>query len=126
VDSKELNTKINALCDKWECSKEPAPYECFDSGKVVPYIGWFWRHVNFDTETYELGIIPIGADGNERPLVGFMENNKWGHPYIKVNKEDWAEIKRLLWFAVEAPTHEALKAVDDKIQSLAEQSDVAN
>lgn len=41
-------------------------------GKRIPYIGWFWRLVDFDRR-----IVPIGDCGE---FVGFMENNKWDYP----------------------------------------------
>jgi hypothetical protein len=41
-------------------------------GKRVPYIGWYWRNVDFATGKY----IPIGDCGE---FIGFMENNKWGY-----------------------------------------------
>lgn len=41
-------------------------------GKSVPYIGWFWREINFHSK-----YIPIGNCGE---FIGFMANNKWGHP----------------------------------------------
>ncbi len=44
-----------------------------DSGpsKSVPYIGWYWREVDF-TRPFTLG--------HCGEFVGFMENNKWGYP----------------------------------------------
>ncbi len=50
--------------------------------KIIPYIGWFWRDVNFDYKQYTLGICP--NDPKNLPtepdhLVGFMVNNKWGY-----------------------------------------------
>lgn len=42
-------------------------------GKHIPYIGWFWRDVDFS----DLSRIPIGNCGS---FVGFMKNNKWDYP----------------------------------------------
>jgi hypothetical protein len=42
-------------------------------GKRLPYIGWFWRHIEFS----DLTRIPIGDCGD---FVGFMANNKWNYP----------------------------------------------
>lgn len=39
-------------------------------GKRVPYLGWFWRTINFS----DLSQIPIGKGPN---FIGFMANNKW-------------------------------------------------
>lgn len=43
------------------------------TGKRVPYIGWFWRHIEFS----DLLHIPIGDCGD---FIGFMVNNKWDYP----------------------------------------------
>lgn len=42
-------------------------------GKRLPYIGWYWRHIEFS----DLLNIPIGDCGE---FVGFIANNKWGYP----------------------------------------------
>lgn len=41
--------------------------------KRVPYIGWFWRHIEFSNPKQ----IPIGDCGE---FIGFMANNKWDYP----------------------------------------------
>jgi hypothetical protein len=41
--------------------------------KRLPYIGWYWRNLNFADKK-----IPIGFD--EYGYVGFMVSNKWGYP----------------------------------------------
>jgi hypothetical protein len=115
MDSKTLNAKIHDLCEL-----DDPPYDAF-GGKPIPYIGWFWRTVNFDSEDYEFGILPTfkeSMESNEKVRLGFMEKNKWDYSYKQCSSEDWKEIKALLIKAVENPTHDSLKAVDDKIQSL--------
>ena len=110
MNSNELNERIAAICDG------DIHYEAF-GGKAIPYIGWFWREINFDRETGLLGVIP-GKEAGGKPLVGFMSRNKWSYDYIHCDGEDWAEIKRLLEAAVTDTCRETLQAVDDKIQSL--------
>lgn len=104
MDSKELNERIEKICD------DDSLYEAFD-GKSIPYIGWFWREVDFDEKDYLFGILPDGR-------LSFMENNEWAYNSHRCGPEDWQEIRRLLGIAVTAPSRESLKAVDDKIQSL--------
>ena len=41
-------------------------------GKRVPYIGWYWRNVDFVNKS-----ISIGNCGD---YIGVMENNKWDYP----------------------------------------------
>jgi len=120
MNSDELNEVIGEVCDE----SDEHDFEAF-GGKVIPYIGWFWREVDFDEEDYSFGVIPADAEfidcqdglGNK---VGFMENNKWGYPYVQANKEQWKEIKKLLVVAVTEKTVEAFDALNKKIQSLAE------
>lgn len=114
MTSDELNDALMKL----EMS-DTLPYECF-GGKPVPYIGWFWRDVDFDTETHWLGVIPAGVESNETNLVGFMENNKWGYPEIKVEREKWAEIKSLLEKALTSMKREDFARLNDTIQALAD------
>lgn len=126
MTSDELNEAISAICDREELE--------IQGGKCIPYIGWYWRYVDFEAESYSFGIIPIdtpsaticGGDGVEKPigpfsqspLVGFMENNKWGHPYARqLSPEEWAEVKRLLEVAVSSPTRETTRAAWDYIQT---------
>ena len=109
--------EINKIIHSWD-SKD-MPYEAF-GGKAIPYIGWFWRTVNFDSEAYYFGVLPEykGLDRNDKVRLGFMENNKWDYDYCFCPSIDWHEIKQLIEEAVKNPTHDTLKAVDDKIQSL--------
>lgn len=110
MTSDELNAAISALD-----VAEETPYASAIGGKAIPYIGWYWRNVNFDADCVWLGIIPPNADGNETPLIGFMENNKWGYSNVMVDGSDWQSIKDALIAAVLAPSHETLRAVDETI-----------
>lgn len=49
--------------------------------KVIPYIGFGWRHVTFS----QLDRIKIGNCGD---FIGFMEKNKWNYPerYLVVDE----------------------------------------
>jgi hypothetical protein len=97
-----------------------------DSGKKFPYIGWFWREVDFDEPTYRFGYIPVGSPefsvgcggeikhgpGTTAQFVGFMENNKWDYPYTRrLTAEEWTECKRLIAVACGEPTEANLRAV---------------
>ena len=117
MNSDELNRRIKVFD-----GIDDVPYDAF-GGKPVPYIGWFWREVNFDRVSpggaYEFGAIPVRAEGNDVPLVGFMENNKWGYDYVWADEEQWTEIKRLLVGAVEDPTPKNFERANVAIQSLA-------
>ena len=87
-----------------------------DSGKVVPYFGWFWRNVDF-TRPISLGYTnEVGFDVPK--FVGFMENNKWGYSEFTCTLEQTENIERLLIEAVENPSDETLQSVFDYMQTL--------
>lgn len=58
-------------------------------GKRIPYIGWFWRNVDF----HDLSSIPIGDCGE---FVGFMENNKWDYPQRRLTQEEGEKIVEII------------------------------
>jgi hypothetical protein len=123
MNNKNLNNLIEIICD------DSSEYESF-GGKSIPYIGWGWREVNFDSKDYDFGILPYQGYGatietgfinlQSTPIMklGFMENNKWDYDYHHCNEKDWKEIKKLLNLVVIYPFHFMLKALDDKIQGL--------
>lgn len=117
MTSEELNKRIAEICD----GESGISFEAF-GGKIVPYIGWYWRNVNFDAEDCIFGIIPECEDepfGEPHgTLIGFMENNKWGYDAVFAKGEVWKEIRRLLEVAVTEMTNESFRAVNDAIQAL--------
>lgn len=105
MNSEELNKRINELD-----SKDREDLEII-GGKCIPYVGWFWRNVDFDSETYSFGIC---EEGN---FNGFMENNKWDYNYTReLTKEEWLKVKELLVKVVENPTKETTRTAWDYIQ----------
>jgi hypothetical protein len=77
----ERKQKLSNMTKDWlEAAILDSEYNDFiraraDDGneKRVPYIGWFWRHIEFSDPTK----IPIGDCGS---FIGFMANDKWDHP----------------------------------------------
>lgn len=57
-------------------------------GKRLPYIGWYWRHLNFSS-----GSLPIGNCG---AFIGFMANNKWYYDERKTTPEEFAAIVEIV------------------------------
>lgn len=110
MDEKEMNEKISELD-----GKDDLPYVAF-GGKAIPYIGWFWRYVDFDSKHYEengywFGVLP---DENR----GFMENNKWEYDEVLATPEEWKEIKRLIIKALKNQTRDNFINVNDAIQKV--------
>lgn len=90
-------------------------------GKPIPYLGWFWRKVNFDYEGYYFAVMPVldtPYEKTDKPFMAFMESNKWGYNTIYCGPEDWAEVKKLIIIALESMTTKDFEAANDKIQSL--------
>jgi len=112
MDSNELNKQVRAICEAKE-----HPYVAF-GGKPIPFIGWWWRSVDWDAEMHWLGVIPSECNDGGPPLVGFMENNKWGYPEIEVYGTEWACIRQLVEAAALEPTADNLRAVDRHMQGL--------
>ncbi|MDE1821220.1 MAG: hypothetical protein KGJ23_07705 [Euryarchaeota archaeon] len=63
-----------------------------EHGKRLPYIGWYWRHVEFSRGTF-----PIGDSGG---FIGFMENNKWSYPERMTTPEEFAKVMAIIDEAV--------------------------
>ena len=57
-------------------------------GKRLPYIGWFWRHLEFSD-----GALPIGNCGD---FIGFIRNNKWNYPERMTTPSEFAEIMSII------------------------------
>ena len=56
-------------------------------GKSIPYIGWFWRYVDFSQD------IDIGNCGD---FVGFMVVNKWDHPERLMTEAEKNSIRTII------------------------------
>lgn len=86
-----VNKELNEIVAKF------ADYEDDEGdGMRVPYMGWYWRDVDFaGADPY----ITIGTDGT---TVAFMENNKWGYPERRLLPEEVATVRRLVCEAREA------------------------
>lgn len=84
----------NTLLNDW-CG-DVADYSENDkrgSGKRLPYIGWYWRSVDFAAKS-----IPVGDCGE---FIGFMENNKWGYSERDLTPDEADHAIALLWKARE-------------------------
>ena len=103
MKSNLLNQKIREICDEEEFE--------IKGGKCIPYLGWFWRDVDFDADYCVIGIIP-------GEFKGFMENNKWGYEEFYLEGKEWNELKKLLEIAVKNPSRTLFNNVWDFIQKL--------
>lgn len=85
----ELNRFVSSYADYDEDETGSTPR--FD--KRVPYIGWYWRSVDFTNNR-----IYIGHCGE---FVGFMENNKWGYPERMLDDNEAEKVVALVCEAYE-------------------------
>jgi len=118
MKSDEINKIIEGLDD--QTLDNPIYKSCLGE-KIVPYIGWFWRTVNFDRKYCWLGIIPANEseDGPvDGPRAGFMENSKWHHDEFKIKGEQWKNLKDLIINAVKKCDADSFRAVDLYMQVL--------
>jgi len=81
-----------------------------DTGKIVPYYGWYWRFIDFD------GTDTLGYDGVH--FVGFMGNNKWGYAdyWLKPNEMELVR-EQCVKLATEPLTEASLQAFFDYLQT---------
>ena len=107
-DSDRLNAAIEELSD----SKEYTVHGLSGTGKCVPYIGWYWREVDF-TVPLSLG----WCGGGCPPFAGFMENNKWDYFSWSLTVEQSEQVVAALQRAVAEPSDATLQAAFDVIQS---------
>lgn len=116
MTSEQLNDKIREIVDD-----ESIDFEAF-GGKKIPYIGWFWREVNFDRFLdygYSFGVIPPEEDSDTfETFKGFMENNKWGYSTVRATSAQCKTIHAALIKAVTTKSNEDLQAVNDLIQAI--------
>ena len=115
MTSDELNNAIRTIADD-----ETIDYECF-GGKKIPYLGWFWRTVDFDRfieHGYRFGVVPASAEDELVALNGFMENNKWDYGTVRATPEQCKAIHQALINAVTTRDINDLRVVNDLIQAV--------
>ena len=123
-ESVDLNEFLREVCDN------VIDYPHAFGGKSVPYIGWFWRYVNFQ-EPFMLGVIPTDSPHNvitdlivkrnKKPVAGFLQANKWDYPVYKPDPHAVLLIISYYWSAKETdqPGERSrfLKAANEIIQN---------
>lgn len=58
------------------------------NGKRIPYIGWFWRDVQWHDRD-----VPIGDCGE---FIGFMVSNKWDYPCRSLTNEEFDRVVAII------------------------------
>lgn len=90
----KINDFVGALADYDEDEKpqDPTIANGIGSGKRVPYIGWYWRSVDWCSKQ-----VPIGDCGE---FIGFMENNKWDYPERLLTPKEFDEVMKIVIKAI--------------------------
>lgn len=94
-----FNARYNDFCSA-RCDVDDDKFPHVENGKRIPYMGWFWRSVNFYDRR-----ITIGFRGG---YVGFMGNNKWDHDERDLSAP---EVDKLMGF-LDAAMQESRKGGD--------------
>ena len=120
LDSKAMNDILYSLDNR-----EDIPYKSCIGEKAIPYIGWFWRTVDFNKDYCMLGVLPVydsEYESNDKPKVGFMENNKWNYYEFRIDGEIWKMLKKLIAEALVSFHPKDFEAVDHYMQGLLKDS----
>lgn len=115
-----LNDHLNGFVSDWADRKDDdAPplaglLTHNESGKRIPYIGWYWRDVDFAAKR-----ITIADCGD---FIGFCENNKWGYDERYLEEAEADQVIALLWKALTAhgtgPYSETIAAKEAALHEL--------
>ena len=124
----ELNSAIKEL-DGFliEAPENLVPPGLAGTGKLFPYVGWFWRAVSWDNgcqRGYKLYIPSDSAErydpdaipGDEPQFIGFMENNKWDYEEGRCTADSFRTIRKAFEAAVLSPTLETLRVAFQAVQ----------
>lgn len=88
LEASILDQEYNSFLGKYADYDEDE-YDPRGHGKRLPYIGWYWRSVQFSVPT----LIPIGHCGD---FIGFMENNKWDYPSRYLTEEEAMKLIQII------------------------------
>jgi len=107
IDLRDLNDRIADIANM-ETDFEVDWLQ--SSGKALPYLGWYWRDVDYD-------YIVLGYTSG---TVWVMQNNKWDYPSYRCSKPECETIINHLIAIVNQPNRENLRAFYDYLQTFRE------
>jgi len=94
-----INTHYNSFIERYSSFNDDEKLidETIASGKAygkrIPYIGWYWRSVDFANKS-----ISIGNCGD---YIGVMENNKWDYPERLLTENECDKVIEIIDEAME-------------------------
>lgn len=96
MNDDDLNEFISKLSEDGDMENIIPPGSLGGSGKLIPYIGWYWRRIDFDN-------ITLGDCGS---FIGFMGNNKWDYKEWIISGEQAGTIRQACIALVGNPSQE--------------------
>lgn len=109
IELRNLNERITEIADM-ETDFEVDWLQF--SGKALPYLGWYWRDVDYD-------YIVLGYAGG---VVCIMQKDKWGYPSYRCTQSECETIINQLAAIANQPTRENLRAFYDYLQTFRERA----
>lgn len=85
-----INAHLNDFAGRY-ADYGDEPKDPHGHGKRLPYIGWYWRPLDFAA-----GHVTIADCGD---FIGVCENNKWGHQQRHMTPEEVEKFIDFLWRA---------------------------
>lgn len=87
-----LNNDYNGFCaDNCDYDENTDLNDKHGHGKRIPYLGWFWRRLDFAS-----GVLPLGRSDYGERMVGLMANNKWNYDGRPTTGDEFARIVGLI------------------------------
>ena len=105
------NEQIHELCDL-PYDDNNSDRDIHNSGKLIPYIGWFWRSITVTDPAFAtigridhtVGDEPVGdVQDSSDEFVGIMQNNKWGYPERSMTKAEIEKFCEYIDLAIKTP-----------------------
>lgn len=104
TELEQLNERITDIADMDETFQIEG---LENTGKVIPYLGWYWR----DVYANDISL------GYHKDRVWVMQNNKWDYPEYRCTAGECATIIEHLANIASEPTQEKLQAFYDYLQT---------
>jgi hypothetical protein len=89
VINERYNDFLSKYCN-YKDNEKPFNKE-ISNGKRVPYMGWFWRPLDFYSKQ-----IPIGFSDDGDNYVAFMAKNKWYYDERNLTESEFNQVMEII------------------------------
>lgn len=120
MKSEKINLAIRRIEDIMAKNEKWSVKGLEDTGKCIPYIGWYWRDIDWDAPSITLGVLPSCEDPNEptEGFIGFMKVNKWYYEEFSVTGEVKNKLREMVEHTIIGQSNEKFQVLFDYMQSL--------